>query len=51
MPSPLGPWLFGTVTVLFAGNQRPSFLVITALFVIGLVLLQRVPNPKVEGAV
>ena len=39
------------VTVLFAGNQRPSFLVITALFVIGLVLLQRVPNPKVEGAV
>ena len=49
--SAVGPWLFGTVTVLFAGNQRPSFLVITALFVIGLLLLQRVPNPKVEGAV
>ncbi len=43
--STLGPWLFGTVTVLAGGNQRPSFLVITSLFVIGLILLQRVPNP------
>jgi UMF1 family MFS transporter len=48
--SALGPWLFGTATVLAGGNQRPAFLVITCLFVIGLVLLQRVPNPKVEGA-
>ena len=46
----IGPWLFGTATVLAGGNQRPAFLVITCLFVIGLVLLQRVPNPKAEGA-
>jgi len=43
--SALGPWLFGTVTVLAGGNQRPAFLVISALFVIGLLLLGRVPNP------
>jgi UMF1 family MFS transporter len=48
--SSLGPWLFGTVTVLAAGNQRPSFLVITSMFVIGLLLLQRVPNPTVSTA-
>ena len=43
--SALGPWLFGTVTVLAGGSQRPAFLVITALFVVGLILLRRVPNP------
>lgn len=48
--SAMGPWLFGTATVLAGGNQRPAFLVITSLFVIGFLLLQRVPNPKVEGA-
>lgn len=48
--STMGPWIFGTVTVLFAGNQRPSFLVITSMFVIGLILLQRVPNPR-RGAI
>jgi len=45
--SAMGPWLFGTATVLAGGNQRPAFLVITVLFVIGFVLLQRVPNPVV----
>jgi UMF1 family MFS transporter len=45
--SAMGPWLFGTATVLAGGNQRPAFLVITVLFVIGLMLLQRVPNPVV----
>ncbi len=44
--SVLGPSLFGGVTYLFAGNQRPGFLVITALFLVGLVLLQRVKDPK-----
>ena len=44
--SVLGPLLFGGVTYLAAGNQRPGFLVLTALFLIGLVLLQRVQDPK-----
>jgi len=41
----LGPALFGWTTLLARGNQRPGFLVLTALFVIGLVLLQRVRDP------
>jgi len=45
--SVVGPFLFGTATALAAGNQRPAFLVLTALFVIGLILLQRVPDPTV----
>ena len=48
--SVLGPLLFGLVTVLAGGNQRPGFLVLTALFLIGLVLLQRVKDPKARGA-
>ncbi len=48
--SVLGPALFGGVTYL-AGNQRPGFLVLTALFLIGLILLQRVRDPKAPGAV
>ncbi len=47
--SVLGPVLFGGVTVLADGNQRPGFLVLTGLFLIGLVLLQRVRDPKVAG--
>ena len=30
---------------LAAGNQRPGFLVLTALMLTGLILLQRVPDP------
>ena len=48
--SVLGPLLFGLVTVLAGGNQRPGFLVLTALFVIGFVLLQRVKDPKAGAA-
>ena len=48
--SVLGPLLFGGVTFLAGGNQRPGFLVLTALFLIGLVLLQRVVDPKAPGA-
>lgn len=44
--SVMGPVLFGAATVLAGGNQRPAFLVLTALFFIGLVLLQRVPTPR-----
>ena len=44
--SVLGPLLFGGVTYLAGGNQRPGFLVLTALFLIGLILLQRVEDPK-----
>lgn len=47
--SVMGPFLFGTATVLAGGNQRPAFLVLTLLFVIGLVLLQRVPSPRTSG--
>lgn len=46
----VGPALFGWVTVLAGGDQRPGFLVLTALFVIGLVLLQRVGVPVAPGA-
>ena len=35
--SVLGPLLFGWVTYVAGGNQRPGFLVLTALFLIGLV--------------
>ena len=48
--SVLGPMLFGAVTYWAGGNQRPGFLVLTALFVIGLVLLQRVRDPKAAAA-
>lgn len=48
--SVLGPMLFGTVTYWAGGNQRPGFLVLTALFVIGLLLLQRVRDPKAAAA-
>jgi len=48
--SVLGPTLFGYVVWAADGNQRPGFLVVTALFVIGLILLQRVKDPKVGAA-
>jgi UMF1 family MFS transporter len=48
--SVLGPLLFGGATFLFSGNQRPSFLVIMVLFIIGLVLLQRVTDPRAADA-
>ena len=44
--SVLGPLLFGGVTYLAGGNQRPGFLVLTGLFLVGLLLLQRVRDPK-----
>ena len=46
--SVLGPVLFGQVTYWAGGNQRPGFLLLTAFFLIGLVLLQRVRDPASE---
>ena len=48
--SVMGPTLFGYVVLRAGGNQRPAFLVLTALFVIGLVLLQRVKDPRAAVA-
>lgn len=48
--SMMGPILFGWVTVQSGGNQRPGFLVLTFLFIVGLVLLQRVSDPKARVA-
>ncbi|MXX35642.1 MAG: MFS transporter [Gemmatimonadetes bacterium] len=44
--SVLGPFLFGLAVLWAGGNQRPGFLVLTAFFLIGLILLQRVVDPK-----
>ena len=41
-----GPLIFGLTTYLAGGNQRPAFLAIALLFIVGLVLLQRVNDPK-----
>ena len=48
--SVLGPFLFGLVTVWAGGNQRPGFLLLTAFFLIGLLLLLRVKDPKAPAA-
>jgi UMF1 family MFS transporter len=44
--SVMGPTLFGYVTYLAGGNQRPAFLFLTGFFVVGLLLLQRVEDPR-----
>ena len=48
--SVVGPTLFGTAAYMAGGNQRPGFLLIAALFIIGLVLLQRVSDPTAAEA-
>ena len=48
--SVLGPLLFGMVVYEFGGNQRPGFLLLTGFFVVGLLLLQRVKDPKAQTA-
>ncbi len=48
--SVLGPMLFGWATFLAAGNQRPGFLVLTALMLTGLLLLRRVPEALAREA-
>ena len=48
--SVVGPLLFGGAAFLFGGNQRPGFLLIAGLFIIGLALLQRVNDPKAAAS-
>ena len=43
--SVMGPLLFGGAAYLAGGNQRPGFLLLTGLFLVGFVLLQRVEVP------
>ena len=47
--SVLGPALFGWLTVQFAGNQRPGFLLLTGFFLVGGFLLRFVKDPRVEA--
>ena len=44
--SVIGPLVFGSVAVATGGNQKLAVMSISVLFVIGLVLLQRVRDPK-----
>lgn len=44
--SVIGPLVFGQVAVWSGGNQRLSVMAISVLFVAGLILLQRVRDPK-----
>jgi len=44
--SVIGPLVFGQVALLSGGNQRLSVMAISVLFIVGLVLLQRVNDPK-----
>lgn len=44
--SVLGPTLFGYVTLMGGGNQRPGFLMLAGFFFLGLFLLQRVGDPR-----
>jgi UMF1 family MFS transporter len=46
----VGPQVFGYAAYLAGGNQRPGFLALTVLFVMGLVLLQRVADPTLVRA-
>jgi UMF1 family MFS transporter len=46
----LGPNLFGYVAVMSGGNQRLSVMAISVLFIIGLVVLQKVRDPRAAAA-
>jgi UMF1 family MFS transporter len=46
--SVIGPLVFGQVALLTGGNQKLSVMSISVLFVIGILLLQRVQDPKTE---
>ena len=48
--SVLGPALFGYLAFVNSGNQRPGFLMLAGLFVLGLFLLQRVRDPRAATA-
>jgi UMF1 family MFS transporter len=44
--SVIGPTVFGYIAVVTGGNQKLAVMMISVLFVVGLVLLQRVRDPK-----
>ena len=46
----LGPLLFGWITFLAAGNQRPGFLLLTGFFIAGSFLLLRVRDPRLVAS-
>jgi UMF1 family MFS transporter len=48
--SVIGPMLFGWASLRF-GSQRPGFLILTVMFLIGLLLLQRVTPPRATATV
>ena len=46
--SVIGPLVFGYVAVASGGNQRLAVMAISVLFLVGLVLLQRVNDPRAK---
>ena len=44
--SVVGPMIFGYVAVASGGDQRLAVMAISVLFIVGLLLLQRVRDPK-----
>jgi UMF1 family MFS transporter len=49
--SVLGPLVFGWVTYAQGGNQRPGMIAIAAFFIVGLILLRRVRDPRAVAPV
>ena len=45
--APLGPWVFGLVVALAAGDLRPAMVSILVFFAVGLVLLLFVRDPRI----
>jgi UMF1 family MFS transporter len=48
--SVIGPLVFGYVAVATGGNQKLAVMAISVLFVLGLILLQRVDDPRQASA-
>jgi MFS-type transporter involved in bile tolerance (Atg22 family) len=48
--SVIGPFVFGYIAVATGGNQRLAVAAISVLFVVGLLLLQRVRDPRAVAA-
>ena len=44
----VGPLLFGLITSMFGGNQRPAVLSVAAFYIVGFLLLRRVSVPEGE---
>lgn len=47
----LGPFVFGRISFALGGNQRMAVLAIGAFFLVGLILLQRVRDPRTAAVV